>query len=250
MCQFWQYTYCECWFVRSLVGLHCQAKFDYHPWRLSGLYGLSLQLDNGGGSSHLCPPLDCLKRWQSDHTCHRPHRFNELATKSEKWNGKPRLACVDGLHPPSILWVYCPGHAGAKGNDRADRLTGKATLASGLLLGRPEVLRSLRHYLRAQSQGHHTTDRLEERGVERGSARRSSLKGRERAIVNLTNIGTVSKATLGDTSERRSGAHMGFSESTDNILNWTELNVHSDNALRLLRVLIRPLRQCTYYEYW
>ena len=36
---------------------------------------------------------------------------------------------------------------------------------------------------------HHRS--LEERGVERGSARRSSLKGRERAIVNQTNIGTV-----------------------------------------------------------
>ena len=42
-----------------------------------------------------------------------------------------------------------------------------------------------------------TIDRLEERGAERGSARRSSLKGRERAIVTQTNIGTVSKAKLG-----------------------------------------------------
>ena len=37
--------------------------------------------------------------------------------------------------------------------------------------------------------------RTEERGVERGSARRSSLKGQEKAIVNQTNTGTVS--TLG-----------------------------------------------------
>ena len=73
----------------------------------------------------------------------------------------------------------------------------KATLGSGLLLGRSEVLRSLRRYLRAQYQGHDAIDRLEKRGVERGSARRSSLKGRERAIVNHTNIRTVSKATLG-----------------------------------------------------
>ena len=36
-----------------------------------------------------------------------------------------------------------------------------------LHLGRSEVLRSLRHYLRARSQGHHTIERLEERGVER-----------------------------------------------------------------------------------
>ena len=84
-----------------------------------------------------------------------------------------------------------------KGNDRADRVAGKAILTSGLLHGRSEVLRSLSHYLRAQSQEHHTADRLEERGVERGSARRSSLKGRARAIVNQTNVGRVSKATLG-----------------------------------------------------
>ena len=51
--------------------------------------------------------------------------------------------------------------------------------------------------MRAQSQGLHAIDRLEERGVERGSARRSRLKGRERAIVSQTNIGTVLKATLG-----------------------------------------------------
>ena len=35
-----------------------------------------------------------------------------------------------------------------------------------------------------------------ERMIEKGSCRRPSLKGRERAIVNPTNIGTVSKATL------------------------------------------------------
>ena len=54
-----------------------------------------------------------------------------------------------------------------KGDNRADRLAGKAVI-SGLRLGRSEVLRSLRLYLWAQSQGHHTIDRLEERGAERG----------------------------------------------------------------------------------
>ena len=44
---------------------------------------------------------------------------------------------------------------------------------------------------------HSRANRPEERGVERGSARRPSLKERERAIVNQTNIGTVSKAMLG-----------------------------------------------------
>ena len=83
------------------------------------------------------------------------------------------------IHLRRLLWVYCPEHAGVKlkFNDRADRLAGKTTRTGGLLLGRSEVLRSLEHYLWAQSQGHHTIDRQEERVVERGSARRSSLKG-------------------------------------------------------------------------
>ena len=91
------------------------------------------------------------------------------------------------IHLRKLLWVYCPGDAGVKGNDQADRLVGKANLARVLLLGRSGVLRSIRHYLRAQSQGHHTIDHLEERGVERGSARR----------YWRTDIGTVSKATMG-----------------------------------------------------
>ena len=86
------------------VGLHCQARCDYHPWRQCSLYGLNLQLDNGGGSSHPCPLLDYLKRWKSDHTCHHPRRLNDIATKREKWNGKPRLECVDGrLHLRKLL---------------------------------------------------------------------------------------------------------------------------------------------------
>ena len=41
-----------------------------------------------------------------------------------------------------------------EGNDYADRLAGKGALTSGLLLGRSDVLRSLRRYLRAQDQEH------------------------------------------------------------------------------------------------
>ena len=65
----------------------------------------------------------------------------------------------------STFETYCGCtalHAGVKGFDRADRLAGKAILTSGLLLGRSEVLRSLRHCLQPQNQGHHITNRLEE----------------------------------------------------------------------------------------
>ena len=66
---------------------------------------------------------------------------------SPDWN----VSMVD-IHLRKFLLMYCPGHAGEKGNDWADRLAGKATLTSGLLLGRSEVLRSLIHYLRTQTK--------------------------------------------------------------------------------------------------
>ena len=126
------------------------------------------------------------------------------------------------IHLRKLRWVYCPGHAGVKENVRADRLAGKATVTSGLILGRYKVLRSLRHCLRAQSQGHHTNDRLDGRGVERGRARRSSLKGRERAIVSQTNIGTVSKTTLGKLLRDGVERLWAFSERIDTVLNLTD----------------------------
>ena len=44
------------------------------------------------------------------------------------------------------------GHAGVKGNDRADTLARKVAITNGLHLGRSKVLRNLRHCLQAQSQ--------------------------------------------------------------------------------------------------
>ena len=46
----------------------------------------------------------------------------------------PRVECVDAvdIHLRKLLWMYSSGHAGVKGNDRVNRLTGKATNTSGL----------------------------------------------------------------------------------------------------------------------
>ena len=117
-----------------------------------------------------------------------------------------------------LVWILCPEHAALKENIRANRLADKATITSGMHLGRSELLRSLGHHLLARSHRHHTADRLEEMGVERGSARRPPLRGRKRVIVNQTNVKTVSKANTRETFERRYGAHMGFSEGIDTIL--------------------------------
>ena len=102
-----------------------------------------------------------------------------------------------GIHLGKLLWMYYHRHARMRANNRADKLAGTAIITSGLRLRISEVLWSLRHHQRAQSQGHHTINLLEKRSVESGSARRSSVKGRETVIVKQTNNGTALKVTLG-----------------------------------------------------
>ena len=57
---------------------------------------------------------------------------------------------------------------------------------------------------------------------EKESASQSSLKGRERAIINQTNVGPISKATLGKLLRDRV-EHLWVFPSTQ-ISSWTELN--------------------------
>ena len=54
-----------------------------------------------------------------------------------------------------------------------------------------EVLRGLKNF------PHHSIGRLKERGVEKGSGQHFTLQGREQSVFSQTNIGTVSRATLG-----------------------------------------------------
>ena len=118
------------------------------------------------------------------------------------------------------LWIYCPGHAGVSGNERAGRLASTADITFGLQLGRAEVLRGLRNFLNMDRPEYHSMDRLTERGMEEGSGPHSTLQGRERSVFNQANIGTASRATLGILPERRGGARMGLFERYDAILNW------------------------------
>ena len=87
-----------------------------------------------------------------------------------KWNGKPRLTCGNVRCPPSQTRMNVLDMLESRKNDRAETLAGKAAMTNGLHLGRSEVLRSLRSYLRTKIQGHHAMYHLKGRGGERGSA--------------------------------------------------------------------------------
>ena len=171
-------------------------------------------------------------------------QFSALATKGERRNPAGMCQRSTFIFKNLCGCINCSWHAGLKGNERAVRLAGKVTISKGLHLGWSEMLKSLRHYLRAQSQGHHIIDRVEERGVKRASARQSSLKrtreghrqsslkrtreGHRQSSLKRTREGRRQsdehwnrfKGNVGETSQRKI---MGFSEHIDTILNWTEL---------------------------
>ena len=58
---------------------------------------------------------------------------------------------------------------GVRGNEGADRLASTVDITSGLQLGRVEVLRGLTNFLNMDRSENHSTERLQERGVEKGS---------------------------------------------------------------------------------
>ena len=128
---------------------------------------------NGNISSQTCSPLDCLEKGQQTYAGNRSHRFSEHAVVGEQWDEKSNLA-HDNVRPlQRFVWVYCPGHAGVKENDRRDTTARKTFNVSGLRLGRlarvwreiPEVLRSARHCLLTQSPKHRAIDRPEGTGI-------------------------------------------------------------------------------------
>ena len=121
-----------------------------------------------------------------------------LLQKVESGMGWPDWhTAMHSLRLQRLLWIYSPDHAGLSGNKRADRLASTADITCGLQLSRAEALRGLRNVLNMNRPEHQSTDRLKERGVEKGSGRHSTLQGREQSGFNQTNTGTVLRATLG-----------------------------------------------------
>ena len=76
---------------------------DCHPRRQCNPSGLNLQLENGNGHNHTYCPLDCLERWQSDHTCHHSHMFSELCTKCKMEIPDMHVTMYD-IHLSRLFW--------------------------------------------------------------------------------------------------------------------------------------------------
>ena len=112
---------------------------------------------------------------QLSHASILTHLMNLLQKVESEMSCPDWHTVMHSLRLQRLLWLYCPGHAGVNGNERADRLASTADVTADLQLGRPEVLRGLRNFLKMDRLKHNSIDRLKERGVEKGSARYSNL---------------------------------------------------------------------------
>ena len=102
------------------------------------------------------------------------HHLQWACYKKMEWDW--HVSMFD-FHLRKRLWLYCPGHAGVKENEVADRLAEKATIISGLRLGRSD----LKYWwvwdiiCGGQDQGHQTSHHRLPGGKWRGKKKRSSL---------------------------------------------------------------------------
>ena len=143
-----------------------------------------------------------------------------LLQKVESGMGCPDWhTAMHSLQLQRLLWIYCPGHAGVSGNERADRLASTANITPGLQLGRAEVLRVLRNFLNMDRPEHLSTG-CPKQGVDHGERKRPTFHPpRSRTIcVQPDKYWYCFEGNLGKTAERRGGARMGLSERYDTIL--------------------------------
>ena len=111
----------------------------------------------------------------------------------EEW-----LASLQKSQIVRIVWIFCPGHAGVRGNEQADRLAGRAPLGGSLPMDKGEVVARLWDQVeKAEEQIENPhVERMRLRGICRGSGRISKLRGKTRRTFNQTAVGTISSWTL------------------------------------------------------
>ena len=69
---------------------------------------------------------------------------------------------INGSKLDNVRWIFCPGHAGVKGNERADELAGQAKIRGTLTHDPATVLASAQEKVPKEEENEesHTLDEL------------------------------------------------------------------------------------------
>ena len=108
------------------------------------------------------------------------------------------VAPLNNSRLKKLTWLFCPGHSGVKGNERADRLAGLAQPDdTALTLDPPTVLRAVcAHVQEQETQDSHTVDVLCGKNIQRGHGCKEDLSGAARRYHNQPLFNTISIPTL------------------------------------------------------
>ena len=108
-----------------------------------------------------------------------------------------------------IVWIYCPGHAGVKGNEEADRLAGNAEIDENVhaIFDGGSVEKMVETHIAnerdCRPSDSFTLQCLKEKGYKKGEGTKSALRGDSRRKMNQLLCETVSMNTLRWTVARR-----------------------------------------------
>ena len=108
------------------------------------------------------------------------------------------MPLISGSSLENITWIFSPGHAGVRGNERADSLAGDAAIDRNLTLDPPAVIQCVSDQLiasRPQSSSY-TLSLLKEKGVKPGEGATCNSRCVTRRHQNQLLMETVSLQTL------------------------------------------------------
>src|SRR5579871_4982563 len=114
------------------------------------------------------------------------------------WLRHEWVELIDSSNLGRLLWIYCPGHVGVRGNERADSLASRAPIIGDITMDKSDVLRSLHdHVLRKDTVlDEDAILRFREFGIRPGEGRTKRLRGRVRSVSNQRATVTISMHTL------------------------------------------------------
>ena len=97
-----------------------------------------------------------------------------------------------------ITWIFSPGHAGVRGNERADVLAGTAALDDNYTLDPPTVIQLVKEHLlqKRPPSSSHTVAILKSKKVQAGEGASCNSRGALRRRQNQLLLETVSLPTL------------------------------------------------------